>query len=138
MKTIDPYLIFNGNCRQAMEFYKDCLGGDLYMMTYAEGPGEHPDAVKDKIMHAKVTKGQLAIMASDPHDATPVTQGNNYFLSLNCESLDEIERLFNAIGKSGKVLLPLQDMFWGARFGMVTDQFGVNWMFNFELEKKHE
>lgn len=135
MKTIDPYLIFNGNCRQAMEFYSDCLGADLNVVTYAEGPGEYPDAVKDKIMHAKVTKGQLVIMASDPHDGNPVTQGNSFFLNLNCDSLEEIERLFNAVGKNGKVLLPLQDMFWGARFGMLKDQFGVNWMFNFELEK---
>lgn len=135
MKTIEPYLIFNGNCRLAMEFYRDCLGADLNIMTYAEGPGEHPDAVKDKIMHAKLAKGPLVIMASDPHDATPVNQGTNFFLSLNCDSQDEIERLFDAVGKNGKVLLPLQDMFWGARFGMLTDQFGVNWMFNLELAK---
>ena len=74
-------------------------------------------------------------MASDPHDGKPVTQGNNFFLNLNCESLEEIERLFNDIAKNGKVLMPLADMFWGARFGMVTDKFGVNWMFSFELAK---
>jgi PhnB protein len=137
MKTIDPYLLFNGNCRQAMEFYAECLGADLFKMTYGEGPGEQPDAIKDKIMHSKITKGELVIMASDPHDATPVTQGNSYFLHLNCDSAEEIERLFSAIGKNGKLLLPLQDMFWGARFGMVTDQFGVNWMFSFELPKQN-
>ena len=70
-------------------------------------------------------------------EGNPVTQGNNFFLNLNCDSLEEIERVFNAVGKSGKVLLPLQDMFWGARFGMLTDQFGVNWMFSFELEKRN-
>jgi PhnB protein len=137
MKTIDPYLIFNGNCRQAMEFYANCLGGDLNIQTYAQSPGEHPDAVKDKIMHAKLTKGQIVIMASDPHDGSPVTQGNSFFLNLNCDSLEEIERVFKSVGKNGKVLLPLQDMFWGARFGMLTDQFGVNWMFSFELEKQN-
>jgi PhnB protein len=136
MKTIDPYLIFNGNCRQAMEFYRDCLGADLNILTYAEGPGDHPDAVKDKIMHARLTKGQAVIMASDPHDGKPQTQGDNFFLNLNCDSLDEIERLFTAIGKNGKVLMPLADMFWGDRFGMVTDQFGINWMFSFPLPKK--
>ena len=136
MKSIDPYLIFNGNCRQAMQFYADCLGAEVYMMTYGEGPGEQPEAIKDKIMHAKVTKGDLVIMASDPHDATPNTQGDNFFLNLNCDSVEEIERVFGAVGKNGKVLLPLQDMFWGARFGMLKDQFGVNWMFNFELPKQ--
>ena len=137
MKTIDSYLLFNGNCRQAMEFYAACLGADLNIMTYAQGPGEPLDAVKDKIMHARLAKGPLVLMASDPHDATPVTQGNNFFLNLNCDSHEEIERLFNAVGKNGKVLLPLQDMFWGARFGMLTDQFGVNWMFSFELPKQN-
>ena len=77
MKTIDPYLIFNGNCRQAMEFYADCLGADLNIMTYFEGPGDQPDV--SKIMHSKVTKGPLVIMASHPHDGTSVTQGNNFF-----------------------------------------------------------
>ena len=135
MKSIEPYLIFNGNCRQAMEFYRDCLGADVNILTYAEGPGDHPDAVKDKIMHAKLTKGQVVIMASDPHDGTPPKQGDNFFLNLNCESLEEIESLFNAIGKGGKVLAPLADMFWGARWGMLIDQFGIKWMFSFELRK---
>ena len=137
MKSIDPYLLFNGNCRQAMEFYRDCLGADLNILTYAEGPGDHPDEVKDKIMHARLAKGPVVIMASDPHDGTSPNQGNNFFLNLNCDSLEEIERVFNAVGKNGKVLLPLQDMFWGARFGMLTDQFGVNWMFSFELQKQN-
>jgi len=106
MKSIDPYLLFNGNCRQAMEFYRDCLGADLNILTYAEGPGDHPDAVKDKIMHARLAKGPVVIMASDPHDGTSPNQGNNFFLNLNCDSLEEIERLFNAVGKNGKVLLP--------------------------------
>jgi len=88
-------------------------------------------------MHARLAKGPVVIMASDPHDGTSPNQGNNFFLNLNCDSLEEIERLFNAVGKNGKVLLPLQDMFWGARFGMLTDQFGVNWMFSFELEKRN-
>jgi PhnB protein len=137
MKTIDPYLIFSGNCREAMEFYRDCLGADLNILTYGEGPGDHPDAVKDKIMHARLSNGRLVIMGSDPHDGTPPTQGNNFFLNLTCDSLEEIERLFAAIGKNGKVLMPLADMFWGARFGMVTDQFGINWMFSFELPKNN-
>ena len=135
MKTIEPYLIFNGNCRLAMEFYRDCLGADLNILTYAEGPGDHPDAVQDKIMHARLSKGQVVFMASDPHDGTSPKQGDNFFLNLNCNSLEEIERLFNAIGKNGKVLMPLADMFWGARFGMIEDQFGVKWMFSFELLK---
>ena len=136
MKEIVTYLNFDGNCRDAMKFYARCLDAELYLMPFSEMP-EYPKEAKDKIMHAKLTKAQLVIMASDPHDAKPVTQGNSFFLSLNCDSLEEIERVFNAVGKNGKVLLPLQDMFWGARFGMLKDQFGVNWMFSFELEKRN-
>jgi len=66
----------------------------------------------------------------------PFKQGNNFSICINCESLQELERLFTALGERGKVTMPLQDRFWGARFGMLTDQFGINWMFNFEQAKQ--
>ena len=66
----------------------------------------------------------------------PVKQGNNYHINIDCESEAEIEKLFDALGEDGKITMPLQDTFWGARFGMLTDRFGVNWMFNFEKPKK--
>ena len=87
-------------------------------------------------MHARLTKGQAVLMASDTTPGMPYQQGNNFSININCESLAEIERLFTAFSEKGKVTVPLQDTFWGARFGMLTDQFGVNWMFNFELSKK--
>ncbi len=65
----------------------------------------------------------------------PFRQGNNFSVTVSCESLQEIERLFAALGEKGKVTMPLQDVFWGARFGMLTDQFGINWMFNFDMPK---
>ncbi|HZD94266.1 MAG TPA: VOC family protein [Candidatus Sulfotelmatobacter sp.] len=137
MKDINPYLIFGGNCRQAMEFYAKSLGAELQMMPYSQAPGQHPpEEQKDKIMHARLHKGPVVIMASDDHSGAPVKPGgNNFWININCESLQEIEKLFSAVGEKGKVHSPLQDMFWGARFGMLTDQFGVNWMFNYELPK---
>jgi PhnB protein len=73
-------------------------------------------------------------MASDtaPGD---YKQGNNVWLNVQCESVDEIERLFNAVGDGGMVRMPLHDAFWGSRFGMLTDRYGTNWMFNCELKK---
>jgi PhnB protein len=84
-------------------------------------------------MHAKLTKGPLPVlMASDTIPGMPFQEGNNFTVSTNCESLQETERLFAALGENGKVTMPLQSTFWAARFGMLTDQFGVNWMLNFE------
>ena len=79
--------------------------------------------------------GSALLMASDTMPGMPFQQGNNFSVNINCESLEEIERFFTALSENGKVTMPLHDAFWGARFGMLTDQFGVNWMFNFEKPK---
>jgi PhnB protein len=72
-------------------------------------------------------------MGSDTMPGTAVTPGDNFSININCESLDEIERLFAALGEGGRVTIPLENTFWNARFGMLRDRFGVNWMFNYEL-----
>jgi PhnB protein len=137
MKQITPYLIFDGNCRQAVTFYEKCLGAELHLMPFSAHPGDYPKEAKDRIMHARLAKGQAAIlMASDTMPGMPFQQGNNFSISIDCESPEEIERLFTAFGQNGKVTMPLHDAFWGARFGMLTDQFGINWMFNLENPKQ--
>jgi PhnB protein len=136
MKEIITYLNFDGNCRDAMKFYERCLGGELQLAPFSEVPGDFPKEAKDRIMHARLTKGSAALMASDTMPGMPFKQGNNFSISIHCESLQELERLFTALGERGKVTMPLQDTFWGARFGMLTDQFGINWMFNFEQPKQ--
>ena len=136
MKNINPYLIFNGNCRQAMEFYKKCLGGVLYLSTYAELPGEKvAKQDKDKILHARLTIKTLILMASDAHPGISIQEGNNFFVSINAESVEESEKLFKALGEKGKVDQPLQKTFFAHRFGMLTDQFGIKWMVNLEKAK---
>lgn len=135
MKEITAYLTFDGNCRQAVQFYEKCLGAELQMMPFSEGKFDFPAEAKDRIMHAKLTKGNAVLMASDAMPGMPFRQGNNFSVTVSCESLQEIERLFAALGEKGKVTMPLQDVFWGARFGMLTDQFGINWMFNFDMPK---
>jgi PhnB protein len=135
MKELVTYLNFNGNCRDAMKFYERCLGGELQMMPFSEVPGNHPPEAKDRIMHARLTNGSAVLMASDTMPGMPFQQGTNFAISVHCQSQEELERLFNAISEKGKVTMPLQDTFWGARFGMLTDQFGINWMFNFEKPK---
>jgi PhnB protein len=134
MIGINVYLNFSGNCREAMTFYSKCLGGELLLMSFADMPGETPKELKDKIMHAKVSKGPHVLMASDDDPRTPLQPGNNFSICIQCESLEEIERLYSALGEKGTPTSPLQDTFWGARFGLLTDQFGIQWMFNFDTK----
>jgi PhnB protein len=132
MKDITPYLTFNGNCRQAMTFYKDILGGDLELMDFASSPMEVPDEAKNYIMHAILTTNSFTLMASDTMPNQAVTNGNSVSLSINCQSVDEINHLFNSLSDGGEITMPLEDTFWGARFGMLTDKFGTCWMFNYD------
>ncbi len=139
MKAI-IYLNFDGNTRDAMKFYARCLGGELSMMPFSEAPGDFPKEFKDRLMHSRIIKaGTVLLMASDtmPGHGMPFRQGTNFSVSLDCESQEEIDRLFAAFSENAKnIAMPLQDAFWGARFGMLTDQFGINWMFNFEKQKQ--
>ncbi len=136
MNGIIAYLTFDGNCREAMKFYETCLGAELHLMPFSEMPGDFPKEAKDRIMHARLTKGPAILMASDTMPGMPFDRGkNNFSVSIGCESLQEIEKLFAAFSENSKVTMPLHDTFWGARFGMLTDQFGINWMFNFEKPK---
>ena len=133
MKEINAYLIFNGNCREAMTFYQKCLGADLQMMPFSDMPGgKVPPEAKDRVMHARLTKGPAVLMASDNMPGMPFQQGDNFSVSLNCDSVQEIEKLFSALSEKSKVTMPLQETFWAARFGMFTDQFGINWMLNLD------
>ena len=137
MKEIITYLNFDGNCRQAMTFYGKCLGAELQLVPFSEVPGDFPKEAKDRIMHARLAMGANAVVDGFGHHAWHDLQpGNNFWVSVHCESLEEIERLFTALGEKGTVRMQLQDAFWGARFGMLTDQFGINWMFNFEYPKQ--
>ena len=132
MKEFNTYLNFDGNCKEAMSFYQKCLGAELQLMPFSQAPCDMPAEAKDRIMHARLTKGPAVIMASDTMPGMPFQQGNNFSINIACESVEEIEKYYAALGEKGKVIMPLQETFWAARFGMVTDQFGIGWMFNFE------
>jgi len=137
MKEINSYLIFNGNCRDAMKFYEKCLGAELHMMTFGEGPcpdgkSGPPPETKDLIMHARLSKGSLVLMASDNMPGMDFHQGNNCSLALGCESIAEIETLFAALTEKSTIKMPLQETFWATRFAMFIDQFGVHWMLNLD------
>lgn len=135
MKELITYLHFDGQAREAMQFYQKSLGGNLMLQSFAEAKMDVPPESKDRIIHAKLTIGSLTLMASDAVQGQASPKGENFSICVLCESVDETEKLFKGIGQNGKVTLPLQDMFWGARFGMIVDQFGIQWMFNYEKPK---
>jgi PhnB protein len=137
MKRAEPYLIFDGNCRQAMKFYQECLGGELYLLPFSEMPPgiPYPKEAKDRLMHSKLTNGDLVLMASDTMPGHPFQQGNNFHNSIECDSVEEIDRLFGALAMGGKVTMAPQETFWSRRFGMFTDRFGNNWMLGLENAK---
>ena len=132
---LSTYLTFNGNCREAMTFYEKCLGGELKLMTFGDSPMDVPSGAKERIMHAALMNGDNILMASDTMPGMPFQTGNNFSISLNCKTQIETERLFSVLAEDGKITMPLQETFWAERFGMVTDKFGINWMFNLEKPK---
>ena len=135
MQQINIYLNFDGNCREAMTFYGKCLQGEPHFTPFSAGPpgmiGNIPESASDRILHAELTTGGAALMASDTLPGMDFRQGNNFSISLNCESEAELQRLFAALGEGGAVTMPLHDAFWGGRFGMLTDRFGIAWMLSF-------
>lgn len=138
MTQISPYLNFNGNCREAMMFYKDRLGGELQLMTVKETPtaAQCPAGMQDQIMHASLTGDGFLLMASDMLSGGTYQPGNNFSLSMNCSSEEQIRALFDKLSEGGQVYEPLKEQFWGALFGMVTDQFGTRWMLNYDKPKQ--
>jgi len=131
MKEISAYLNFDGNCREAMEFYAKCLGAELYTMTFAEGKGKVPAGAENRLLHARIKKGATLLMASDLPPGMKYEPGTNVALSLNCESVEEAERVFAALSNGGKITMPIQQTFWALRFGGFIDRFGTNWMINY-------
>ena len=137
MEAIIPYLIFNGNAAEALAFYTRVLDGKVvFQQSFGESPVKVSASEKDRVMHATFQAGKLSFMASDSMPGQPVSGGSNLSLSINCKTVDEIEKVFAAMSEEATVTMELQDTFWGARFGMLTDKFGINWMFNHDYEKK--
>lgn len=134
MAQLNPYLNFNNNCREAMNFYRDCLGGELTLQTVGESPAmaaQMPPQFRDSILHSCLKSGEMTIMASDMNREKPV-EGNTLHLCVNCSSEDELNSFFSKLSDGGKVTEPISDMPWGAKYGSLTDKFGKNWLFNFQ------
>ena len=136
--TVNVYLTFEGNCEEAFNYYKSIFGGNfLSVNRFSEMPDNPefpvPESHKDKLMHISLpVSDETILMGSDTAGfGPPITVGNNFSISVNPDSREEAERIFNALAVNGNVTMPLADTFWEAYFGSCTDQFGINWMVNY-------
>jgi len=142
MKAINPYLNFPGTTEEAFNFYKSVFGGELIGLTRFKDTPESSRVAeneKEKLMHVSLPVGKgNTIMATDALDSIgqKLTFGNNIQLSIEAESKEEAEKIFNGLSAGGKVNMPLQDTFWKAYFGMIKDKYGVQWMISYTYPKE--
>lgn len=133
MKLV-PYLNFDGNCAEAFRFYEQVFGGKLEaIQTHGESAikDQVPPDWHDRILHARLVIGDQILMASDTQPGTyEGIKGMN--VAVQIDDVERAERIFNALAENGSVQMPFQDTFWGARFGMLVDRFGIPWMINCE------
>src|SRR5688572_27044016 len=132
MAELSPYLIFTGDCAQAMRFYERVLGGNLDIRTHGESmPPEHvPPGAENLILHARLEFDGNALMASDDQVGAPKKESAGFSLSLSYNDAAEANRIFKALAEGGRITMPFAETFWSPGFGMMVDRFGVPWMVN--------
>jgi PhnB protein len=139
MATVNPYLIFNGNCEAAFLFYQSVFGGEFpYIGKFKDMPPSDDENCPppspeeaDRIMHVSLPIGNTILMGSDSTSQSgDVAFGNNFSVSINTDSTEEADRVFNGLSAGGKIIMPMEKTFWGAYFGMFVDKFGISWMVN--------
>ncbi|ATW48399.1 VOC family protein [Streptomyces xantholiticus] len=127
---LNPYISFDGNAREAMEFYKSVLGGDLRLNTFGDFGGQAPGEA-DKIMHGMLeTDRGFTLMGADTPPGMEHKPGNNFAVSLSGEDADELRGYWEKLSAGGTVSVPLEKQMWGDTFGMCVDRFGISWMVN--------
>jgi PhnB protein len=134
MTQINAYLKFNGNCREAMTFYKECLGGELTVLMVGDSPlaNQMPPEAKENVLHSTLTKGNLVLLGSDTMGFGMLIKGSTISLSLDCSSEEEINTYFSKLSSGGEIIYPLHMEVWGGMFGKLTDKYGIEWYLNYE------
>jgi PhnB protein len=132
--AIQPYLHFDEKCEEAMKHYQQLFGGELEIMPIGESPAkdQFPPEIHHQILHASLSNGEFKFMASDMCGMGVLTPGNAVQLSLDCDSMEEIETLFKQLSDGGQVIQKLEKQFWGSLFAMVVDKYGVRWMLSLD------
>lgn len=136
MNGVTPYIAFQGSCEEAINFYKDCMNGEiLYMGRYGESPMSS-EGIEDKILHCTLKIGDTHVMACDNMAGEAEATGSNISLAVGSSDVDQVEEMFGKMAEGGYITMPLQETHWAYRFGMLTDKYGINWMFN--CDKPHD
>lgn len=138
--SVDVYINFNGNCREAVEFYAQVFETEKpQIMTFGDAPPEPghvlPEDAKHLIMHTQLTIRGSRVMFSDIFPGMPFVVGTNINLSISSTNMDEIKSLFDMLKEGGSIGMDLQETFWSKCFGSVTDKFGLQWLFNYDSGK---
>ena len=133
---LNSYLMFDGNCEEAMNFYKDIFDGEFAMlMRYKDGPPEYSNPVSEnQIMHVTMKFRGIELLASDAM-GNKVIKGNSNYLSISVDNEDEAAAIFNSLKVGGTIEMPFEEVFWGGKFGSLVDRFGVHWMVSAEHTK---
>lgn len=140
IKSLTPYLMFDGDAAQAIALYEKALGARADgIMRFADGPPQPGQTLDpedaDRIMHALLRVGGGVVMLSDSFPGAGVPKTTNTQVCIEFTDKDDMAWRFDALAAGGKVTLPLADTFWGAHFGMLTDAFGIEWMFSCALKQ---
>ena len=129
--TLNPYLSFLDNARQAMEFYETVFGGKLQISTFKEYHASQDPGEDDKIMHAMLeAENGIIFMAADTPNGMEYNPGSNISMSLSGDNESELRGYYEKLSSGGMVVMPLEKAPWGDTFGMLRDKFGINWMVN--------
>lgn len=133
IKSVIGYLHFGSNCAEAMTFYKEVFGGELFFMKAGDTPmAEQMPGMENLVMHASLTADGWTLYASDWCAPTSRNEGNHFSLFVECTDEASQNMLFARLQEGGKVHMELEDTFWGSRFGMVQDRFGIDWMLSLQ------
>jgi PhnB protein len=131
--AVTPYLTLYGQGKEAAEFYQKVFGLELVgKQTYGEADFPSPEEAKDLLLHCLLQKGDFRLMLADTVDEKPQQQRSGLALVVECETEEEAVRIYKSLAKDGKVLMELQDTFWGAKYAKIRDQYGFVWDLNFE------
>ncbi len=126
--NLNPYISFDGNAKEALEFYREVFGGDLKMNTFGEY-GNDDEAVKDKIMHGTLTTSAgYTLMAADTMPGMVHQPGSTLTVSISGDDADPLQGYFKQLAEGGTISVEMAKQPWGDEFGMCTDRFGVAWM----------
>ncbi|MEH7239146.1 VOC family protein [Bacillus sp. JJ1562] len=135
--SVDVYLVFNGNCREAVEFYAKVFNCETpKIMTFGQSPQspeyQLPEEAKDLVMHSRLNIDGSNVMFSDNFPGQPYTVGDNVTLALISKNVNDLKSWYEQLKDGGTVVMELQETFWSKLYGQVTDKFGIQWQINYD------